>query len=721
MLCNAMPTSFDSVPRYPNKERAAVEAAARHPDPFIDHMQRGTAFHRDRLPELALVEFEAAAQLKPDEPNPASACASVLLELRRPQAAWRVLESHRSALMKTADGCNNLALVAHGAGQLDDAREFLEHALRLAPDHVPTLSRLVTLDMASGQTERALQRAVHQVNVAPRAPEPRLQLIDSLLLARRPSDALRAANTAIQELGGAAASGAPAGPALKARQGIAHTVLGSWDDALRCFSQTTPQAAQEALLRVGLTAWNPSGNAVDVSGAYVQYAAQTCLEAEWIYVRALPQMLATLLARPESASPLAWQAARTVAPVLALDEAQLGAIQSHADLVTRQTAGLQLHPQDNRRLGDARMRIGILAPRLASPEDSQGLCARLAGHDRSRFALHVFTQTPVPQLEWTRPVEALADCVVHISHLTDAELITRMRLDMLDLLIDLATGTPDTRPCVAASRVAPVQVREMRGYPSAMASGLYDYELSDVLTHAISSGPGAMPMVRLPHAGPHVPVALPQEIGPKSASESENLLAVAAPAAHIDADSLASWTRILNAVPGARLGIVAPGTVVLARLRRHAAAQGLAQDRIRSILVQEVAEATLLLDTLRHSAPQSLVTGLAHGIPTLACATHTSLSQGGPALLKAAGLRSWVAASPHEYERRAIDILSSRQAALDMRTQWQAAKGTTTWWQPQARARQTEAAWHALITRARAGQPPAPFDVAPDASLPVAP
>ncbi|MGA0571050.1 tetratricopeptide repeat protein [Variovorax sp. VNK109] len=716
-----MTTTFDSVPRYPKNERAAVEAAARHPDPFIDHMQRGATFHRDRLAELALVEFEAAARLKPNEPNPASACASVLLELRRPQAAWRALEPHRRALMKTADGCNNLALVAHGVGKLDDARELLEHALRLDPDHVPTLSRLATLDMASGHTDSALQRAVHQANVAPRAPEPRLQLIDSLLLTRRPSDALRATDTAIQELAGAAAAGAPAGAALRARQGIAHTVLGSWDDALRSFSQTTPAAAQEALHRIGLTAWNPIGNAVDVSGAYVQYAAQACVESEWIYVRALAQMLATLLARPESASPLAWQAARTVAPLLQLDEGQLGAIQSHVDLAIRHTAVVKLHAQDNRRVGDSRMRIGILAPRLANTADTQSLCARLNGHDRSRFALHVYTQTPVPRLEWTQPVEALADSVVHLSHLTDAELITRMRLDLLDLLVDVAAGTPDARPCVAASRVAPVQVREMRGYPSAIASGLYDYELTDVLTHAISSGSGAMPMVRLPFAGPHAPAESPREINQETASGSDILIAVAAPAAHIDADSLASWSRILNAVPGARLGIVAPGAVVLARLRRHAAAQGITQDRLQSIPVEEVSRAALVLDTLRHSAPQSLAAGLARGVPTLACATHTSLSQGGAALLKAAGLRSWVAASPDEYERRAIEILSSPQAALDMRTQWQATKGTTAWWQPQARARQTEVAWHALITRARSGQPPAPFDVPSDASLPAAP
>jgi protein O-GlcNAc transferase len=75
-------------------------------------MLRGTELHSAGQLEQALLAFENALALAPQDVNTASACATLLSLLDRPQAAYRTLLSVEAQLMQTADGAANLAIAA---------------------------------------------------------------------------------------------------------------------------------------------------------------------------------------------------------------------------------------------------------------------------------------------------------------------------------------------------------------------------------------------------------------------------------------------------------------------------------------------------------------------------------------------------------------------------------------------------------------------------------
>lgn len=107
------------------------------PGDFFARMNLGAALHAAGLPERALVAFEKALAISPGDTNAASACAALMLELSRPQAAYRLLQSMAPQLLRDADGAANLAIAAFVDALRFNANHGLVDALRMG---VPAIS-----------------------------------------------------------------------------------------------------------------------------------------------------------------------------------------------------------------------------------------------------------------------------------------------------------------------------------------------------------------------------------------------------------------------------------------------------------------------------------------------------------------------------------------------------------------------------------------------------
>ena len=91
-------------------------------DDFVLHMTLGEALHIAQLPERALAVFEKALALAPENIHAVSACAALLSELARPDAAYRLLQGLQARLMTDVDGLANLAIAAEGCGEFEMVR-----------------------------------------------------------------------------------------------------------------------------------------------------------------------------------------------------------------------------------------------------------------------------------------------------------------------------------------------------------------------------------------------------------------------------------------------------------------------------------------------------------------------------------------------------------------------------------------------------------------------
>lgn len=707
-------TAFSPLPAFPRQALDAITSGHDgHPlSPHARAMQRGAALHQAGLPEYALVEFGQALKLMPGDANAVSACAAVLAQMGRVQAAYRMLLEHRQALEMSAEGRCNLATGAAGVGELAAARGFYAGALALDAAHVRSLAGMSRLAALQGAWDEALVPAVQWAAQRPRDLEAHLHLADTLLQARRPSDALRAVAAGLTYLAGA--------PALLLRQGLAQACLGSWEAARQSLSRVDPATARSTFARHGLHVADDH-SVQDVVALYIQYASLATQEAQWLYEKALPDVLRALLRAPQAASPLAWRSARAVAQSLALDDVEVAAIHALADasLVAGRTAPPAMPRPHSTKSGE-RLRIGLFVPRLNVPGATRWLVDQLAWHDTARFAIHLYAHTPHPEARWATPLLPLVAQLAEVAHMDDEELLERIRLDALDLLVDLSTDTADARPAVMAQHPATVLLRDGVHFPNHPPAP-YDYALSDGFTCDRVTDASAGAIVRLPFSGSIAPRLSPPSVAVEQKEPAVFRFGADVPHNSLDPQTFDAWMQILAQSPAALLCLPAYPAAIQTRLRGHATRHRVDAKRLHftgpdNMLVAGLTLDILpdvMLDPLRRSTPRAVACALAAGVPVVACVGEQTASRPGAAILRAAGMAETVTRDSAAYVQLAAELARSSVALAALRQRLAQARTASPWWDAVARTRERETAWVHMIESMRAGRSPAAFDVPP--------
>jgi spermidine synthase len=122
----------------------------------------GTAAHnlamlymRDNKPDAAVAVLERLLAISPNDPEAAGGLARIYAS--RGESPTRALELAKMAAAseRTAPNYTTLGWLYYDRGQLDEAREALKVALKLAPDDSETLYRLALVEIASVNRARA--------------------------------------------------------------------------------------------------------------------------------------------------------------------------------------------------------------------------------------------------------------------------------------------------------------------------------------------------------------------------------------------------------------------------------------------------------------------------------------------------------------------------------------------------------------------------------------
>lgn len=702
---SAIPPTFARLAAFPLARWREFEAARRADDGFDSRMRRGRDLHRAGLPEYALIEFEHALALRPDDADAASACAALLIELRLPAAALRRLLACEASLARSAEGACNLAFACAINGQAARAEAYYGAALALDAQYARALDGLSRLAAERGEWGRALQFAREAVQRHPHHLPAWLHWHDVLLHARRPADARQVLTQARAALG--------ARPEFEAREALIAALQADWTQSRarrRALQGHAALAAVEAELMplLGITGAPASG--MDVTEWHARYAAAAVLEGNAAWTQALQTTLGPLLAEPSPPGAATARLRSAVLPALdtlPLDDAALARFHAQADAAALDARAVPDPGFSPVRRGD-RPRVGWLVPRLDAAQDAW-LAGQLAHHDRQRFDLRVYSHTPAGVMRSEAALVELGVPVQEVSHFTDAELLARLRLDGLDLLLDLTHGTRDARPVPIAQRVAAVHARLGTTAPW-LAPAPCDFLVSDRFTHAVDAPPGAGARIRLPHSVWPVPATS----GRMSTSTADApTLRVDAPVDHLDAGSFEVWMTLLRQIPSATLALPAGGAALRFRWQQQARSLDVDPERLRFADAggARAAGAHVLLDPLHRSHARSVAQALADGLPVVTLAGTRTPARGGAAIARAAGWAEGVASSPDDYVRRAVAVAGSAAHAASARERLATQRAVAPWWDAVARAREMEHAWMHMIDNARLGRPPAGLDV----------
>ncbi len=702
---------------------------------FKTLMEQGSNLHAAGQPGQALVRFEQALALAPQNIDAASACATVLSQLGQPEAAMRMLRAVREPLMRDADGATNYAIAAENMGRRDEAVAAYGQALELDPHHVRALNNMALLRAEAGDWTAALDALARCRDIQPDNPAPWQNLADTQIAARQFAAALVTLVHAVARFGDA--------PQFLVRRAIALAFDGQIEAAQAAMDGLTPQA--QALLEQRIAAScrsmerlnrKPIPNRPDAYELFCQQAFEAMQICDWRDHDRLTAVLREMLARvARTGQGRDWRDAQLCGLMLPLREDEMAQLRrvSIATIGQRLPASGAPFVASRARGRDQRIHVGLAIPTLRDPRVANALQRQLALHDHDRFAIHVYSPTPQPDPAVTNRIARDCAGATEIAHMTDDEAVGRIRLDQLDIFVDMAFNSPWCRPEIPERRVAPIQIRQTtwhRHHPSRPC----EYNISDRFVHPDDldlNEYGAV--VRLPHTcwlalNDDQPDPLAPGRSESGLPEDALVLCSLLPALMVDPYSFGLWMNMLTALPDAVLWLPGYAAPAQRNLRQAAALAGVDATRLvfqqrasRAQTLTRLPLADLFVDTVRFNANQGLVDALRMGVPAVTCAGQGMASRLGGSIMRAAGHPEGVTRSPSAFVDTVVRLGRDATARGALRAQLARERAGAPLFDTQARLREWEAAWQTMAQRQAAGLPPAAFDVPAQPASPVAP
>ena len=344
---------------------------------------------------------------------------------------------------------------------------------------------------------------------------------------------------------------------------------------------------------------------------------------------------------------------------------QLLAAQRFVQEKVPKPAAVALHSRMPARSG--RIRIGYLSGDLHMHAVGLLTPELFELHDRSRFEVWGFCWTPESQQPQRLRILKALDHHVRLNGVDDATAAKLIAQAGIDVLVDLQGLTSGARPAILGHRPAPVQVSYL-GLPGTSALPGVDWMLADRFV---------MPPALLPFCTER-PLYLPRCY---QVSDRQREVAARPDRARyglpedafvfcsfnnnhkFTADMFGAWMRILLAVPGSVLWLLADNDTARDNMLHAAAAQGVAPERLifaprvsPAEYLARFALADLMLDTFPFNAGTTASDALWMGTPIVTRAGRTYISRMAGSLLNAVGLPDLVTESLPDYERLAITL-----------------------------------------------------------------
>ncbi|HTR11527.1 MAG TPA: tetratricopeptide repeat protein [Paraburkholderia sp.] len=603
-------------------------------------------------------------------------CLRLLGEPGEAQAAYRQALAVQPG---DANALTNLGTLLQEQGCDEESLEILRAALAAAPDTVPAminlgvqLTRLDQLNEALHLLERAvaldprIAHAAYNYGIAlqklGRLRDAEAQYRRALALDPAHAEAANNLGNVCRDLGEHRAAHEAYEAALRVRPDF----VDAYNNAANLMRTLGRLEEAQTLLRKAL-AFDPSRSATLNNLGNVLKDSGELDEGIESFRRAVASEPDNLIAHSNLLYALSFQ---THDPHVILEETRRWSAQHEAPLCASRTS-VHVESAQGRRL-----RVGYVSADFREHCQALFMTPLLAHHDRMRFEIHAYSSVVKPDATTAR----LAGCVEKwhdVRTLSDAALADKIRVDGIDILVDLTMHMSDGRPLLFARKPAPVQVAWL-AYPGTTGIDAIDWRLTDPwLDPPAHDSHYSERSWRLPHTfWCYDPLASEPEV---------NALPVLS-AGHITFGSLNNpckltqatlhlWARVFGRLPTARLVLMAAEGDARRRLAERLAQAGIDPARVRFLpfrprdaYLRSYHEIDLGLDTLPYNGHTTSLDALWMGVPVVTRIGPTVAGRAGLSQLANLGLAELAADSDEAFVETAVSVASDLPRLASLRS-----------------------------------------------------
>jgi predicted O-linked N-acetylglucosamine transferase (SPINDLY family) len=333
----------------------------------------------------------------------------------------------------------------------------------------------------------------------------------------------------------------------------------------------------------------------------------------------------------------------------------------------------KIRPFEHDRNPDRRLRIGYVSPYFYKQAESFFVLPLLEHHDHQNFEIHCYSSVirPDPTTDQTRQC---ADGWHDVRTLNDEELAQKLRADRIDVLVDLAMHMAHNRLLTFARKPSPVQVCWL-AYPGGTGLDTMDYRLTDRFLN-----PPDQPMPAYTEESIYLPdiwccyapleeieVQVIRKEGPITFGSINN-------PCKLNEALLELWSKVLHAVPGARLLLQAISEEHRDELRRSFQKLEIQADRLiftqrakRTEYLHLYDQIDIALDPLPYNGITTTCDALWMGVPVVTLVGKTAAGRAGHGLLSQVGLEELVARDEESFVKLAAGLAGDAARLAELR------------------------------------------------------
>lgn len=372
-----------------------------------------------------------------------------------------------------------------------------------------------------------------------------------------------------------------------------------------------------------------------------------------------------------------------------------------------------------------RIRIAYLSADFHNHATAYLMAELFELHDRQRFEVTAVSFGPAVSSPMRTRLESSFERFVNAQAMSDVE-VARLLVELeIDIAVDLKGYTRDARPGILALRPAPVQVSYL-GYPGTMGADHMDYLIADRQVIPESHKPYySEKVVWLPDCyqvndskrqiAERTPTrqeaGLPDEAFVFCAFNNHYKITPAV---------FDVWMRLLRAVDGSVLWLLAGHASAQRNLRQEAMARGVSPDRLVFAPRMELADhlarhrlADLFLDNLPYNAHTTASDALWAGLPLVTCRGEGFASRVATSLLLAVGLPELVTHSLEDYEALALKLAGTPAWLAEIRSKLAQNRASRPLFNARRFSRHIESAYMAMWERHHQGLSPEHIEIQP--------
>jgi len=372
-----------------------------------------------------------------------------------------------------------------------------------------------------------------------------------------------------------------------------------------------------------------------------------------------------------------------------------------------------------------KIRIGYVSGEFREQATAYLMAGLYERHDRAKFEIIAIDNGGGDASPMRRRLENAFDRFLYISQLSDADAVDLIRREEIDILVNLNGYFGAPRMGIFQRRAAPLQVNYL-GFPATLGTSCMDYILADrivipqeerchydervvYLPNSYQANDNRRPIAD--HVPSRIALGLPED-GFVFCNFNQSY--------KITPATFADWMRILQAVEGSVLWLLAGRPPFEANLSKSAERHGIDSRRLvfapnlpPDQHLSRLKQADLFLDSLPYNAHTTASDALWAGLPLLTCRGTAFPGRVAASLLTAVGMPELITESMEEYVSRAIALARQPQALSALKDKLARNRLIQPLFDTERFRRDIEEAYTGMWQAWRRGESPKSFSVEP--------